>query len=216
MKAIYLGTEILKCGPRDGLGMSCEKLLIPLLSQYTFAVWNGCIKLIGNSVDVIAVLTASGLESPDDRRPSIGRPLTLSIPERPKHPFKEETTAFRNVRISLQNVHATCGVRFLRLCDSPRWVWGDDEGFLEFGQCQLSLWFLRGESEFPLSLKEEFGRFRILKLFYSSALRNQRLNTKTQIYFGNKTQACSSMSKIDIKLLSFTIMQEINMKAVAS
>ncbi|GBN22412.1 hypothetical protein AVEN_38372-1 [Araneus ventricosus] len=47
--------------------------------------------------------------------------------------------------------------------------------FLEFGQCQLSLWFLRGESEFFLSLLEELGRIRILRSLYSNGLRNQRV-----------------------------------------
>ncbi|GBN05034.1 hypothetical protein AVEN_153757-1 [Araneus ventricosus] len=44
--------------------------------------------------------------------------------------------------------------------------------FLEFGKCQLSLWVLRGN--FPLYLKEELGRSRIFRSFYSNGLRNQR------------------------------------------
>ncbi|GBN98497.1 hypothetical protein AVEN_113239-1 [Araneus ventricosus] len=54
--------------------------------------------------------------------------------------------------------------------------WEKSRIFLEFGHCQLSLWFLRREGEFPLSLKEELGRSRILRFLYSNGLRNQRVN----------------------------------------
>ncbi|GBO23517.1 hypothetical protein AVEN_31117-1 [Araneus ventricosus] len=53
--------------------------------------------------------------------------------------------------------------------------WGKRRVFLEFGQCQLSLWFLR-EGEFPLSLKGELGHSRILRSLYSNGLKNQRVN----------------------------------------
>ncbi|GBM12102.1 hypothetical protein AVEN_245495-1 [Araneus ventricosus] len=44
--------------------------------------------------------------------------------------------------------------------------------FLEFGQCQLSLWFLKG----ALYLKEGLGRSRILSSLYFSGLRNKRVD----------------------------------------
>ncbi|GBM34465.1 hypothetical protein AVEN_106707-2-1, partial [Araneus ventricosus] len=54
--------------------------------------------------------------------------------------------------------------------------WGKRWVFLEFGQCQLSLWFLRRGGEFLLSLKEELGRSRIVRFLYSNGLRIQRVN----------------------------------------
>ncbi|GBN47405.1 hypothetical protein AVEN_106543-1 [Araneus ventricosus] len=42
--------------------------------------------------------------------------------------------------------------------------------FVEFGQCQLPLRFLRGGSEFPLSLKDELRHSHIIMLSYSNFL----------------------------------------------
>ncbi|GBM88669.1 hypothetical protein AVEN_10505-1 [Araneus ventricosus] len=55
--------------------------------------------------------------------------------------------------------------------------WGKSSASLEFGQCQLSLWLLKKGGEFPISLKEELRRFRILRFLYSNGLRNQRVNS---------------------------------------
>ncbi|GBN28565.1 hypothetical protein AVEN_109601-1 [Araneus ventricosus] len=53
--------------------------------------------------------------------------------------------------------------------------WGKRRVFLEFGQCQLSLGFLRRGGEITISLKEELGRSRILRFLYYNGLRNQRV-----------------------------------------
>ncbi|GBN08746.1 hypothetical protein AVEN_64899-1 [Araneus ventricosus] len=91
----------------------------------------------------------------------------------------------RNFRISLGNFHPLS----LRVIDFspaehtffirvvPTDGLGETRVFLEFGQCQLSLWFLRKGGEFPLSLKEELGLSRILRCLYSNGLRNQRVNS---------------------------------------
>ncbi|GBM98767.1 hypothetical protein AVEN_73192-1 [Araneus ventricosus] len=65
--------------------------------------------------------------------------------------------------------------------------WGERRVFLEFEQCQLSLWFLRRGGEFPLSLKEELGRSRILRFLYSNGLRNQKVKQKNKTLYGENT-----------------------------
>ncbi|GBM85452.1 hypothetical protein AVEN_134353-1 [Araneus ventricosus] len=98
--------------------------------------------------------------------------------------------AVRNVRISLLNFHplslSVIDFSPLRTLSSFEWLaqmrWGKRKVLLEFGQCQLSLWFLRKGGEFPLSLKEELGRSRILRFLYSNGLRNQRVKSLFYIY----------------------------------
>ncbi|GBM52710.1 hypothetical protein AVEN_204695-1 [Araneus ventricosus] len=109
--------------------------------------------------------------------------LTLSMRERPKRLFKQKTAAVRNDRTTLRNFHPlSLSVifshlfRVLSLIECLAQIgWGKRGIFLEPGQCQLSMQFLRRGGEFLLSLKEELECYRILRFLYSNGLRNQRV-----------------------------------------
>ncbi|GBN42516.1 hypothetical protein AVEN_208828-1 [Araneus ventricosus] len=74
--------------------------------------------------------------------------------------------------------------------------------FLEFGQYQLSLLLLRRVGEFPLSLKEELGRSRILRSLHSNGLRNQRVNSES-------TSSKGELNSARIKVPGFTSLSPI-------
>ncbi|GBN52817.1 hypothetical protein AVEN_224889-1 [Araneus ventricosus] len=64
-------------------------------------------------------------------------------------------------------------------------VFGEEESFFTIRTMPAVIVVFEGESEFPLSLIEEFGRFRILRSLYFSALRNQRVKTVPRKWRGS-------------------------------
>ncbi|GBN44767.1 hypothetical protein AVEN_91039-1 [Araneus ventricosus] len=102
--------------------------------------------------------------------------LTLSIREHPKHLFKQKTMAIRNVRISLRNFHLL-SLNVLDFSPAARAFFvsvARPDGSGEKG-CFLRIRTVPAVSEFPLSLKEELGRSRILRSLCSNGLRNQKV-----------------------------------------
>ncbi|GBO27766.1 hypothetical protein AVEN_81396-1 [Araneus ventricosus] len=121
--------------------------------------------------------------------------LTLSIRDRPIRPFKRKTIAVRNVRMSLWNFHPlslsvidfTPAARALFVRVACPDVLGEEGNYLTIRIMPAVIVVFEGESEFPLSSKEELGRSRIFRYLYFNGLRSQRANREEYKYIESLT-----------------------------
>ncbi|GBM66540.1 hypothetical protein AVEN_179164-1 [Araneus ventricosus] len=119
--------------------------------------------------------------------PAEVRDFTLSIRERPKRLFKQKTMA---VRISLRKIHPlSLSVIDFSLAARAFFVrvvrpdgLGEKGDFLRIRTVPAAIVVFEEGSEFPLSLKEELERSRILRSLYTIGLRNQRVKQRVLNY----------------------------------